>query len=67
MENGVSNENVEVLFAPDTKFTKVNAPTALGDVHVGDLVAIHGMPRKDGKLVAHTVQIGVSKSSRSFQ
>lgn len=58
-----TNENVEVLFAPDTKFSKANVTAAPSDVHVGDRVVIHAMPRKDGKLVAHTVQIGGTKVS----
>jgi len=55
------NEVVEVLFGPETKFTKGNATAGPGDVHVGDRVVIHAKPRKDGKLVARTVQIGAAK------
>ncbi len=58
-----ANEIVEVLIAPETKFTKGNVTAAAGDVHVGDRVVIHAAPRKDGKLVAHTVQIGEGKVS----
>ena len=58
-----TNEAVEVLIAPDTKFTKSNASATVTDVQVGDRVVIHAVPRKDGKLVAHIVQIGVAKTS----
>jgi nucleoside phosphorylase len=56
------NETVEVLIASDTKFMKGSASAAAKDIQVGDRVVIHAMPRKDGKLVAHTVQIGVVKA-----
>jgi hypothetical protein len=58
-----TNENVEVLLAPDTKITKGNASAAVNDIQTGDRVVIHAVPRNDGKLVAHTVQIGVAKTS----
>jgi hypothetical protein len=58
-----TNENVEVLIAPDTKITKANVSAAVNDIQVGDRVVIHAVPRKDGKLVAHTVQIGVARTS----
>jgi hypothetical protein len=54
---------VEVIITSDTKFSKNGAPAAPGDLHIGDRVVIHAMPMKDGKLMAHTVQIGVAKPS----
>jgi len=54
---------VEVMITSDTKFSKNGAPTAPGDLHIGDRVVIHAMPIKNGKLIAHTVQIGVAKAS----
>jgi hypothetical protein len=55
---------VEVMISSDTKFSKNGTPAAPGDLHIGDRVVIHAMPMKDGKLMAHTVQIGVAKASR---
>jgi hypothetical protein len=54
---------VEVMISSDTKFSKNGAPAAPGDLHIGDRVVIHAMRMKDGKLMAHTVQIGVAKAS----
>jgi hypothetical protein len=54
---------VEVMISSDTKFSKNGAPAAPSDLHVGDRVVIHAIPVKDGKLVAHTVQVGVAKAS----
>ena len=54
---------VEVMISSDTKFSKNGAPAVPGDLHIGDRVVIHAMPMKDGKLMAHTVQIGVAKGS----
>ena len=54
---------VEVMITSETKFSKNGAPSAPGDLHIGDRVVIHAMPMKDGKLMAHTVQIGVAKAS----
>jgi hypothetical protein len=53
---------VQVSITPDTKFTKGTATAALADLKVGDRVVIHAMPTADGKLMAHTVQIGVAKT-----
>jgi len=58
---------VEVMVTSDTKFSKNGAPAAPGDLHIGDRVVIHTMPMKDGKLMAHTVQIGVAKASMQSQ
>jgi hypothetical protein len=49
-------------FTSGTKFSKNGAPAVPGDLHIGDRVVIHAMPMKDGKLMAHTVQIGVAKA-----
>jgi hypothetical protein len=54
---------VEVMITSDTKFSKNGAPVAPSDLHIGDRIVIHAMPMKDGKLMAHTVQIGVAKAS----
>jgi hypothetical protein len=54
---------VEVMIASGTKFSKNGAPAVPGDLHIGDRVVIHAIPMKDGKLMAHTVQIGVAKAS----
>jgi len=54
---------VEVQIVSETTFTKDNATAGLKDVHVGDRVVIHAMPTQGGKLMAHTVQIGASKTS----
>ena len=54
---------VEVMITSDTKFSKNGVPVAPSDLHIGDRVVIHAMPMKDGKLMAHTVQIGVAKAS----
>jgi len=54
---------VEVMITSDTKFSKNGAPAAPGDLHIGDRVVIHAVPVNDGKLMAHTVQVGVAKAS----
>ncbi len=54
---------VEVMVSSDTKFSKNDASATPSDLHVGDSVVIHAMPMKDGKLMAHTVQVGVAKAS----
>ncbi|MGA3092835.1 MAG: DUF5666 domain-containing protein [Terriglobales bacterium] len=54
---------VEVMISSNTKFSKNGAPTAPSDLHVGDRVVIHAMFMKDGKLMAHTIQVGVAKTS----
>jgi len=55
--------NIQVMIASDTKFTKGDRSAAPEDLQVGDRVVIHAMSMKDGKLMAHTVQIGVVKAS----
>ena len=54
---------VEVMISSDTKFSKDGAPAAPSDLHVGDRVVIHALPMKNGKLIAHTVQVGIAKAS----
>jgi hypothetical protein len=54
---------LEVMISSETKFRKNGAPALPNDLHIGDRVVIHAMPMKDGKLMAHTVQIGVAKAS----
>ena len=54
---------VEVMITSDTTFSKNGVPAAPSDLHVGDRVVIHAMPMKNGKLMAHTVQVGVAKAS----
>jgi Domain of unknown function (DUF5666) len=44
----------------DTKYSKMNATIALKDIKVGDHVVIHAA-KKDGKLIAATVQVGMGK------
>jgi Domain of unknown function (DUF5666) len=59
----IAKANIEVMITSDTKFTKGDASAALKDLQFADRVVIHAMPMKDGKLMAHTVQIGVAKAS----
>jgi len=47
-----------VATTADTKYTKVNTAIALKDIKVGDHIAIHAT-KKDGKLIAATVQVGM--------
>jgi hypothetical protein len=54
---------VEMMVSSDTKFSKNDAPATPSDLHVEDRVVIHAMPMKDGKLMAHTIQVGVAKAS----
>jgi hypothetical protein len=44
----------------DTKYSKMNAAIALKDIKIGDHVVIHAT-KKDGKLIAATVQVGMGK------
>jgi len=53
---------VEVMVSSYTKFSKNDASATPSELHV-DSVVIHAMPMKDGKLMAHTVQVGVAKAS----
>jgi Domain of unknown function (DUF5666) len=60
-----SKTSVEVMLAPDTEFAKGTASATLKDLHVGDRVVIHAKLAEGGKLVAHTVQIGVARTTQS--
>jgi carbonic anhydrase/acetyltransferase-like protein (isoleucine patch superfamily) len=57
-----TNDIVEVTISPETKFSKGDAAVTGQDMRVGDRVVIHAAKTNDGKLVAHTVQIGVAKA-----
>lgn len=46
----------------DTKYSKKDAAIALKDIKVGDHVVIHAT-KKEGKLIAATVQVGMGKMS----
>ena len=49
-----------VTTTADTKYTKMDAAIALKDIKVGDHVVIHAT-KKEGKLIAATVQVGMGK------
>ena len=49
-----------VTATSDTKYSKMDAAIALKDIKVGDHVVIHAT-KKDGKLIAATVQVGMGK------
>jgi len=56
-----TNDIVEVAIPPETKVSKGDAAATMQELRVGDRVVIHAVKTNDGKLVAHTVQIGVAK------
>lgn len=56
-----ANESVEVATSPDTKFSKADVAVEARELKVGDRVVIHAKKTNDGKLIAHTVQIGAAK------
>ena len=56
-----TKDNVQVAISPDTKFSKGDAAATVQELRIGDRVVIHAAKTNDGKLVAHTVQIGVAK------
>lgn len=58
-----ANQMVEVATSPDTKFSRGDTAIDGRELKVGDRVVIHAKKTNDGKLVAHTVQIGVAKSN----
>jgi Domain of unknown function (DUF5666) len=58
-----ANETVELVTSPDTKFSRGDAAIDGRELKVGDRVVIHAKKTSDGKLVAHTVQIGLNKST----
>ena len=49
-----------VTTTADTKYSKVDAVIALKDIKVGDHVVIHATKKND-KLIAATVQVGMGK------
>jgi hypothetical protein len=49
-----------VTTTADTKYSKMNAAIALKDIKVGDHVVIHATKKND-KLIAATVQVGMGK------
>ena len=49
-----------VTTTADTKYSKMNSAIALKDIKVGDHVVIHAT-KKDNKLIAATVQVGMGK------
>ncbi len=49
-----------VTTTADTKYSKMDAAIALKDIKVGDHVVIHAT-KKDGQLIAATVQVGTGK------
>jgi hypothetical protein len=49
-----------VTATADTKYSKMNAAIALKDIKVGDHVVIHATKKND-KLIAATVQVGMGK------
>src|ERR1700738_378374 len=49
-----------VTTTADTKYSKKNSALALKDIKVGDHVVIHAT-KKDNKLIAATVQVGMGK------
>jgi hypothetical protein len=49
-----------VTTTADTKYTKTDAAIALKDIKVGDHVVIHASKKND-KLIAATVQVGMGK------
>ena len=51
-----------VTTTADTKYTRMDAAIAMKDIKVGDHVVIHAT-KKEGKLIAATVQTGVGKTA----
>ena len=56
----IDGKSQTVTTTADTKYTKMNAAIVLKDIKVGDHVVIHAT-KKDGKLIAATVQVGTGK------
>jgi hypothetical protein len=48
-----------VQVAAETKYTQMDKPITMKDLKVGDQVVIHAA-KKDGKLVAETVKVGMA-------
>jgi len=57
------HEMVVVLLTPQTEVLKSGAKAAIGDLKVGDRVAIHAEKNKDGKLQAHEVAFGPANAA----
>lgn len=58
--------SVTVNVLASTKFEKMDAAATLKDLKVGDRVVIHA-GKKDGKLEAHMVKIGMAMSGMSHK
>jgi hypothetical protein len=56
----IDGKDQTVATTADTKYSKMDAPIALKDIKVGDHVVIHAT-KKDNKLIAATVQVGMGK------
>jgi len=59
----VKHETVVVMLTPQTEVLKSGAKAVIGDLKVGDRVAIHAEKTKDGKLQAHEVSFGPAASA----
>lgn len=57
-----AGKTVEVVLAGDTKISKAGQAMQKTDIQVGDRVVIHA-EMEDGKLSAHTVELGVGKKT----
>ena len=53
-------KTLTVTTTADTKYSKADGAIALKDIKVGDHVVIHAT-KKDNKLIAATVQVGMGK------
>src|SRR5215469_1414555 len=58
-----ANNTLEVAITSATKFSRADSVVTIQDVQVGDRVVIHATKTNDGKLIAHTVQVGVAKAA----
>jgi hypothetical protein len=61
----VQHKQVTVMLDPSTKFTHNAGQAALKDLKVGDRVVIHAKPNTEKKLVAVTVQWGVTAAAHA--
>ena len=59
----VKHETVVVLLTPQTEVMKSGVKAVIGDLKVGDRVAIHAEKTKDGKLQAHEVSFGAAPAA----
>jgi hypothetical protein len=57
-----AGKTIEVVLAGDTKISKAGQSMQKTDIQVGDRVVIHA-EMEDGKLSAHTVELGVAKKA----